>query len=137
MEDNVVFGKEPDLPPFKESRQEDGFSKILDGDDEDDIDLDELFEQLRQQESNSNSRFDIEIDEDFETPNLDTFSNDEFDNFFENEFSYDDLSEDVRSSFDKIGINRNLSGKELGEMIKNLPPEIKALIIGDVLKPKF
>ena len=135
LEDNITFGKEQETESVQDDNIPDIFTQKNDLDDDDDIDLDELFEQLRQNESKNYER--NTFDNEFDFSNFENMSTDEIDDFLENSFSYDDLSDGVKSSVDSFGYNNNLKGKDLGEMIKNLPPEIKALIIGDILKPKF
>lgn len=123
LEDNIVYGQEPVIqqnPMFTTEEETNN----------EDIDIDELFEQIRRQESELNQQSS-------QSNNFDTFNNDDFDEFFENEFSFDDFSDSAKDSFRKMGYDKNLTGKELGEMIKSLPSEIKAIIITDLLKPKF
>lgn len=139
LEDNVVFGKE-----IEEKVENDEDIPIMFSDsvnesaDDDDIDLDQLFEQLRQSDAENSQKYRMDkFNDDLDFPSFDDMSSDDIDDFLENSFSYDELSDGVKSSMSDYGYKNNLSGKELGDMLKKLPPEVKALIIGDILKPKF
>ena len=131
-EENVVFGYEPPVQEtfVDENRQEHN--------NDEDIDLDELFEQLRQADVENSQKYkDNKYNTPKYMPDFDEISNDELDYFLENSFSFDDMSDNIKSPLENYGESKSLSGAELGNMIKSLPPEIKAIIISDILKPKF
>lgn len=134
VEDNVIFGYEP---PATEKKAED-LTLPENNDLDEDIDLDKLFEQLRQADAENSQKYrENRYNEPKYMPDFNEISNDELDYFLENSFSFDDVSDNIRNPLQSYGQNKSLSGAELGNMIKQLPPEIKAIIISDILKPKF
>lgn len=140
VEENVEYGKEPDsFDNYTQNNYENIFSvPETKNEHEEDIDIDKLFEELKKQdEENSRKYKSDKLSQIYETPNFDKMSIDDMDDFLQKSFSFDDLSSNNKNYVEDFGYRSNLSGKELGKMIKNLPPEIKALIITDILKPKF
>lgn len=119
-----------DLPVFSD----DEFQPVQINDEFDaDIDLDKLFEELKQADlDNSNKYKSSKLGE----TDFDDISLDDMDEFLES-INYDRLSNKTQKSLHNYGYGNQLTGKELGEAIKNLPPQIKAIIISDILKPKF
>jgi len=128
-QDNLTVGKvyEPQTDPKNE---------FVDDLKQDDIDLDKLFAELEKADRDSVQKYKddrFNRDNDF-AKDADSMSLDEMNDFLENSFANDSQS---RNQLGRYGLNANLSGKELGDAIKNLPPQIKAIIISDILKPKF
>lgn len=104
-----------------------------------DIDLDKLFEELEKPDHESSQKY---KDEKFNSENSffsarENMSLYEMNDFLENSFSMEKISSKNQNILEDYGIDSRLSGKELGDMIKSLPPQIKAIIISDILKPKF
>lgn len=128
-QDNLTVGKvyEP---------QTDKKNEFVDDLKQDDIDLDKLFAELEKADRDSVQKYkDDRFNRDNEfVKDADSMSLDEMNDFLENSFANDSQS---RNQLGRYGLNANLSGKELGDAIKNLPPQIKAIIISDILKPKF
>lgn len=129
-QDNLMVGKvfEPEV--------NDTNTEFVDNLHEDDIDLDKLLAELEKADHESAQKYkDDKFNEDSNFfKNADNLSLDEMNDFLENTLTNDTSS---RNHLGKYGLNTNLSGKELGDAIKNLPPQIKAIIISDILKPKF
>lgn len=104
-------------------------------DDDDEIDLDKIFEDLRQEQAKKgDKRFKSEMLEEVE-PNFDSMSMEELDSLLEDNLSKGNVPNDLESYFSSN--NSNLSGEELGKAIKNLPPQLKMIILNDIFKKKF
>ncbi len=129
-QDNLTIGKtfEPEASHTN--------AEFVDDLHEDDIDLDKLLAELEKADHDSVQKYkDDKFNQDSEFfKDADSMSLDEMNDFLENSFANDSSS---RNQLGRYGLNTNLSGKELGDAIKNLPPQIKAIIISDILKPKF
>ena len=127
---NLTIGKnfEPEIDTKNEN--------FVDDLQQDDIDLDKLLDELEKADRDSVQKYkDDRFNKESEAfKNAESLSLDEMNDLLENSFANDTSS---RNQLGKYGINTNLSGKELGDAIKNLPPQIKAIIISDILKPKF
>lgn len=117
-----------------QSPQTDNEDNIFGGvfeEDDDDIDLDQMFEELRQR-AGSNRKFKSEMLDENVTLNFNDMSMDDLDDLIEDQFSKRRPSE--ANNYLPSG---NLTGEELGKAIKNLPPEIKMILLNDILKKKF
>lgn len=131
-QENVEYGKE--ISPAVQDVQTEVVSKKLFVDEQpeqEEIDLDKMFEELRRQESASpNAEYE-------QMPNFDDMSMAELDSFLEQSFDEQNLSLNGRNALDIYGYDDNLSGEELGRVLRNLPKQIKILILSDILKRKF
>lgn len=129
-QDNLTIGKtfEPEVSHTN--------AEFVDDLHEDDIDLDKLLAELEKADHDSVQKYkDDRFNQSSEIfKDADSMSLDEMNDFLENTLTNDTSS---RNHLGRYGLNTNLSGKELGDAIKNLPPQIKAIIISDILKPKF
>lgn len=141
-EDNIDYGrlKMPEQTNAQASEEfsfddTDNIFSSDEQDDEDDIDLDKIFEDLRiEQAKKGNKKFKSEMLDEVE-PNFDAMSMEDLDTLLEDKFSSGRIPDDLEALMPSY--NSNLSGEELGRAIKNLPPQLKILIASDILKRKF
>lgn len=100
--------------------------------DNDDIDLDKMFEELQSQSISENSKR-RDPNDLTNMPDFDSMSLNDLDNLLENSLGRNNM-DDFGSYLPNSG--SDISGEEIGKMLKNLPPQIKVLIASDILKRK-
>lgn len=126
-EDNVEFNKEPlpsEIVSYDLVNQP---SKLfVEPDENEDIDLDKMFEELNM---NSYKKNDLEQDPD----DLDAMGFNDMDAFIEQSY----IENNDNGVFGNYGLEEDLTGAELGNAIRNLPKSVKVLIISEFLKRKF
>lgn len=133
--DNIDYDTEINQDNFELGKEPENFALETNAtaQNSEEIDLDKLFEELEQADKQSVQKYRDEKDKFASQFKSDDgkISLDEINDFLENSF------ESNSAKYGKYGIDNNLTGKELGEAIKNLPPQIKAIIVSDILKPKY
>jgi hypothetical protein len=94
---------------------------------EEDIDLDSMFEDMRREELRQT--FADTFDEQDSMPDFENMSMEELDQLLEANLK-------SGTSLTEFQFPSDLTGAELGNAIKNLPPQLKALMLSDVLRRK-
>ena len=129
-EENIEYGKEPETN-MKIADMEEPLKLFAEDDSEqDEIDLDKIYEELRRKETDFNSFENSQI------PNFEDISMSELDSFLEQSFNDIDVNS-FDGELNSYGYDKNLTGEELGRVLKNLPRQVKILLLSDVLKRKF
>lgn len=143
-EDNIDYGKvesyddaikQPEQTKIDDNAEFENIFNQNEDDDEEDIDLDKIFEELRiEQAKKGGKKFKSELLDETE-PNFDFMSMEDLDSLLEDKLSKGNVPDDLESISPLL--NSKLTGEELGKVIKNLPPQLKILIVSDILKRKF
>lgn len=123
QEDPYKFDNFPQQSPI----QEEDFGQDFYEDnieEEEAFDIDKILEEIKMEEMQSKKNFD-----DLSMSDLDDVLEDTFDDAR--------LSRNSLSALNDYGYNEEISGEELGQMLRNLPKPIKILLLSDILKRKF
>ena len=131
-EENVEYGKEPEEQVLNvEAEQTPEKLFVENVSEQEDIDIDKIFEELRRKQVDEN------IFEETQFPNFDDMSMSELDSFLEQSFDDSDMGLSGKKVLGSYGYDDNLTGEDLGRALKSLPRQIKVLLLSDILKRKF
>lgn len=131
-EENVEYGKLPEVQSFNEEEEQPSEKLFVENlQEQEEIDIDKMFEDLRRKQVDEN------IFDETQYPNFDDMSMSELDSFLEQSFDDYDMNSYGKSALGNYGYDDDLTGEELGKVLKGLPRQIKILLLSDILKRKF
>ncbi len=110
------------------------FDPVMHEDDDDDFDIDKMLSEIEDERRETDIKtYASEILDGAYLPDFDSMSIGDLDSLLEDNFD----SDYVTYGNYLPALDDELSGEELGEVIKSLPKSIKILIINDIFKKKF
>lgn len=129
-EENIEYGKEPETN-MKIADMEETLKLFAEDDSEqDEIDLDKMYEELRRKETDFNSFENSQIS------NFEDMSMSELDSFLEQSFNDIDVNS-FDGELNSYGYDKNLTGEELGRVLKKFAKTGKDSIIKRCFKKKI